>query len=131
MPGLTLGGMKFGAHTLLFSSMALLCGYQAALFALFSKTFGVTEGLLPRDPRLDRFFQLVDLEKGLLIGVGALIFGAGLLAGAVNQWREVNFGELDYARTMRWVIPGVTLAVLGFQTIASSFFVSLLGMRRK
>ena len=131
MPGLTLGGMKFGAHTLLFSSMALLCGYQAALFALFSKTFGVTEGLLPRDPRLDRFFQLVDLEKGLLIGVGALIFGAGLLAGAGNQWREVNFGELDYARTMRWVIPGVTLAVLGFQTIASSFFVSLLGMRRK
>ena len=73
----------------------------------------------------------MDLEKGLLVGVGALVVGAGLLAGAVNQWREVNFGDLDYARTMRWVIPGVTLAVLGFQTIASSFFVSLLGMRRK
>jgi hypothetical protein len=32
---------------------------------------------------------------------------------------------------MRWVIPGVTLAALGFQTILSSFFVSMLGMKRR
>jgi hypothetical protein len=32
---------------------------------------------------------------------------------------------------MRWVIPGATLATLGFQTILSSFFVSILGMKRK
>jgi hypothetical protein len=29
------------------------------------------------------------------------------------------------------VVPGVTLAALGFQTILSSFFVSILGMRRR
>ena len=33
--------------------------------------------------------------------------------------------------TMRVVIPGFALAALGFQTILSSFFVSILGMRRK
>jgi hypothetical protein len=32
---------------------------------------------------------------------------------------------------MRWVIPGVTLAALGFQTILSAFFVSILGLRRR
>ena len=32
---------------------------------------------------------------------------------------------------MRWVIPGVTLAALGFQTILSGFFVSILGMGRR
>ena len=42
MPGLTVGGVTFDAHTLLFSSMAILCGYQAILFALLSTTFGVT-----------------------------------------------------------------------------------------
>jgi hypothetical protein len=31
---------------------------------------------------------------------------------------------------MRWVIPGVTLAAIGFQTILSSFFLSVLGMQR-
>jgi homogentisate 1,2-dioxygenase len=44
---------------------------------------------------------------------------------------ETEFGPLDYSRTMRWVIPGATMAVLGFQTVLSSFFVSILGMRRK
>ena len=39
--------------------------------------------------------------------------------------------ELDYARTMRWVVPGVTLAALGFQTILNGWFVSILGMRRR
>ena len=131
MPGFTIRGLNFDAHTLLFASVALMCGYQAILFAVFAKTFGVTEGLLPRDPRLERFFELVDLEKGLLAGVLALGLSVALLGGAVNQWREAHFGHLDYSRTMRWVIPGSTLAVLGFQTILSSFFISILGMRRK
>jgi hypothetical protein len=60
-----------------------------------------------------------------------LVAGALLLAGAFWQWRTVGFGDLEYSRTMRWVIPGTTFAVLGFQTILSSFFVSILGMRRK
>jgi len=41
----------------------------------------------------------------------------------------VSFGELNYAETMRVVIPGVTLTALGFQTVLMSFFLSLLGMR--
>jgi hypothetical protein len=49
----------------------------------------------------------------------------------VGQWRATGFGRLDYAYTMRWVIPGATLTALGFQTILSSFFVSILGMRRR
>jgi len=32
---------------------------------------------------------------------------------------------------MRVVIPGATLQGLGFQTIMSSFFVSILGMKRR
>jgi hypothetical protein len=32
---------------------------------------------------------------------------------------------------MRWVIPGVTLTALGFQTVLSSFFFSILGLRRR
>ena len=86
---------------------------------------------MPEDPRIRRFFELVDLEKGLVVGFGAFVAGVALLAGAVHQWQLVEYGPLDYARTMRWVIPGVTLAALGFQTVLSGFFVSILGMSRK
>ena len=131
LPGLTLFGAQFDAHTLLFASLFVLMGYQSVLFALVSKTFAVTEGLMPEDPRLDRFFDFAKLEVGLAAGFGALLLGFGLLIGAVDQWRGAEFGELDYSKTMRWGIPGVTLAATGFQTVLWSFYVSILGMRRK
>ena len=131
MPGLTVSGVTFDAHTLLFASLAILCGYQSVVFAIFTKTFAISEGLLPEDPRMNRFFELVNLERGLIISVIALFIGFALLLTAVNDWRLASFGHLDYAQTMRLVIPGATLTALGFQTILSSFFVSILGMRRR
>src|SRR6266513_3416170 len=131
MPGLRIGHSTFDAHTLLFSSLAILCGYQWILFAIFAKTFAITEGFLPPDRHLERFFELVNLEKGLVVAALAILAGGCLLLAAIWQWWLTDFGHLDYARTMRLVVPGATLVALGFQTVFSSFFVSILGMRRK
>jgi hypothetical protein len=131
LPGLKIGGVTFDAHTLLFSSLAILMGYQSVLFAICAKTFAINEGLLPKDPRVDRFFKVIYLERGLAIGALAFLAGLILLGAAVLQWKSVGFGRLDYAVTMRWVIPGATLTALGFQTILSSFFVSMLGMKHR
>ena len=131
MPGLRLGGVAFDAHTLLFASLAILCGYQSILFSIFTKTFAINEGLIPEDPELARFFKLVNLERGLILSAATVVVGIILLAAAINQWRLASFGTLDYAQTMRLVVPGVTLTALGFQTILSSFFVSILGMSRR
>jgi glycosyltransferase involved in cell wall biosynthesis len=131
MPGMTFKGVTFDAHTLLFASLAILCGYQSSLFAIFTKTFAVSEGLLPQDRRLTRFFEIVNLERGLIMAATALLSGLVLLALAINQWRLTGFGDLDYAQTMRLVVPGVTLTALGFQTVLSSFFVSILGLHRR
>ena len=131
MPQLTIGRMTFDVHTLLFASLAIICGYQSIAFALMTKVFAIMEGLLPEDPRLNRFFQLVNLESGLTLGALGMAVGLGLLGGAVHQWSSADFGALNYEHTMRWVIPGVMLTALGFQTILSSFFASLMGMRRR
>jgi hypothetical protein len=131
MPGISIRGVRFDAHTLLFASLAILCGYQSMLFSLFAKTFAVTEGLLPPDERLEQFYETLNMEKGLIGGAVALVLGLALLIGAVGQWSGRGFGNLDYAYTMRWVIPGSTLTALGFQTMLSSFFVSILGLRRR
>ena len=131
MPGLIVRGVTFDAHTLLFASLAILCSYQSVIFAIFTKTFAISEGLLPEDARMNRFFEIINLERGLLVSFMAVLIGIVLLLLAVNQWRLAEFGPLDYAQTMRLVIPGATLTALGFQTILSSFFVSILGMRRR
>lgn len=131
MPGVTIDGKKLDAHTLLFASMAIIVGYQSVVFAILTKTFAVAEGLLPKDPRMERFSQRVTLEGGLIGGVLAVLLGLPLLVLAVLQWRDAGYGPLDYSRTMRLVIPGVTLTALGVQTVLSSFFMSILGMSRR
>jgi glycosyltransferase involved in cell wall biosynthesis len=131
LPGVTLGDVTFDAHTLLFSSLSLISGYQVVLFALFTKTFAVNEGLMPPDRRLEKFYKIATLERGLIAGGIVLILGACLLAVALNKWRLTGFGHLDYAHTMRLVIPGAMLTTVAILTICSSFFVSLLGMQRR
>jgi hypothetical protein len=131
MPGMTLGGVTFDAHTLLFASLAILCGYQSIVFAILTKTFAISEGLLPEDPRMSRFLKFVNLERGLILSSITFLVGLLLLVIAINHWRLARFGHLDYAQTMRLVVPGATLTALGFQTILWSFFVSILGMRRR
>jgi glycosyltransferase involved in cell wall biosynthesis len=131
LPGLSLSGLRFDAHTLLFASLFLILGYQSVVFAVMAKTFAIQEGLLPFDRRWARYAKFVNLERGLILGALGLVAGVVLLVVAVNQLRLAGFGDLDYSRTMRIVIPGATLAALAFQTIFSSFFISLLRMQRK
>lgn len=131
LPSLTLHGVTFDAHTLLFASLAVLCGYQAVVFAVLTKLFATTEGLLPPDPRLERAYKYFTLETGLLGGAIALIIGLAFLLAAVVIWEQASWGPLDYSQVMRLVIPGATLTALGFQTVLSSFFMSILGMKRK
>jgi glycosyltransferase involved in cell wall biosynthesis len=131
MPGLTIGRVTFDAHTLLIASLLVICGLQGMWFSVIAKTFAITEGILPPDPRIRRFSKLLPLERGLLVGLFVAAVGAVMLAAAVNEWRVRDFGRLNYAETMRLVVPGVTLAVLGYQTILSFFFLSLLDMRRR
>lgn len=123
--------IRFDVHTLLFASLFLLSGFQVLLFAFFTKVFAISAGLLPEDSRMEKLFEHINLERGLLLSGGGLLIGIVLLGLAFNDWRVSGFGDLDYAKTMRLVIPGATLAALSIQAIFSSFFASILGMKRK
>jgi glycosyltransferase involved in cell wall biosynthesis len=125
------GRVMFDVHTLLYSAVAVLLGFQAVSFAVFAKIFAITEGLLPEDPRMNRLFRIVTLEMGLIIGGVLMIIGLVGSIFAVSAWGIENFGPLDPTKTLRLVIPAVVLITLGCQIMLSSFFLSLLGMSRK
>jgi glycosyltransferase involved in cell wall biosynthesis len=129
-PNVPLGHIKLDVHTILVGSLAVLCGYQAILFAIFAKIFAISEGLLPDDTRIARLGKYVQLEHGVAGGAITFLAGLILIAVAFKEWSAVSFGALDYSHTMRLVIPGVTLAAIGFQTILSSFFMSVLAIKR-
>ncbi|MEZ4457099.1 MAG: glycosyltransferase family 2 protein [Gemmatimonadales bacterium] len=130
-PRMSLGRATFDVNTLLFASLGIILGYQSIVFAFMTRVFGTVEGFMPEDPRLTKLYQVLNLERGLVLGLLATLAGFGFLAAAVAIWVEADFGQLDYARVMRIVIPGVTLAALGVQTVLSSFFFSILGLARR
>jgi glycosyltransferase involved in cell wall biosynthesis len=130
LPGISLAGVTFGAHTLLFSSLALICGFQSIYLSIITKTFAIGEGLLPSNNKSDEFFTSVSIEKILVTGIVLICGGMALLLIAINDWRLTGFGPLDYASTMRVVIPGATLTAIGFQTAITSFVMGMFRLKR-
>ena len=51
-------GVEFDVHTLLYAFVSVLLGFQLIAFAVFTKVFAISEGLLPEDPRFSRAFRL-------------------------------------------------------------------------
>jgi glycosyltransferase involved in cell wall biosynthesis len=127
----TLFGATLDVHSMLGAAALVLIGTQAVSFALFAKVFAITEGLLPMDPRLEKTFRVVTLETGLVLGALLTVAGALLIGRVMSVWSGEQFRTLDYSRTMRSMIPGVLLLVLGAQAILSSFFLSILGLKRR
>ena len=128
---LVVEGVTLDVHTLLYAALAVLVGFQAALFAVFTKVFAVSEKLLPENRFVSRLLGYVTLEAGIV--VGALLVAAGL-AGSVyafTGWRARSFGPLNPSETLRVVIPSVTALALGFQIVLSSFFLSVLALKRR
>ncbi len=125
------GGVTLDVHTLLYAMLAVLIGFQAVLFSVFTKIFAISEGLMPEDPRLNRLFKFVTLEVGLIAGAILVFCGLAGSLQAVGLWREKSFGDLNPAQTLRTILPAVLALALGFQIVLSSFFLSVLGLKRQ
>src|SRR5208283_2860256 len=124
-----LGAVVFNVGTLAVACMTVIIGFQLVAFAFYTKVFAIAEGLLPDDPKLTRVFKVFTLEKGILLGLAILLAGIILLVRALWIWRQADYGLLPPEDNLRRLIPAVTLIVLGIQSIFSSFFMSVLGLK--
>ncbi len=126
-----IGRVGFDVQTLLYAAVAVVIGFQAMVFAVFTKVFAISEGLLPEDPRLNKLFRIISLERGIVAGVLLVLAGLGGSIYAVSFWDEKSFGPLDPSKTLRIIIPSITALIVGCQIILSSFFLSVLVLRRR
>ncbi len=128
----SIGSVGFDVSTLLYFALAVIVGLQSVYFFLTARWFGITEGLLPDDPRIRRLVERPRrLEWTLLVGMVLVVGGLGLSVYALATWNEAGFGQLNYPDTLRIVIPGATLIACGMQTVLSALFLSVLGLRHR
>ncbi len=125
------GDIGFDVHTLLYAFVAITLGFQLVGFAVFTKVFAIAEGLLPEDERLKRAFRYITLETGLVAGFLMVAGGIGGSALAVSDWGAHNFGALNPSYMLRLVLPSAFSLMLGVEVICGSFFLSILGLKRR
>ncbi|MCO8124208.1 glycosyltransferase family 2 protein [Stieleria sp. TO1_6] len=126
LPQVHIFGAALDVHTLLIASLLVLLGWQCVLLAALARIFTGREGMMPPHEKLEH----VTVERGLVFGIAAVVLGVGMIAVIVFRWWQQDFGPLDYPQTMRWVVPGVTLVAIGFQTAMASLMSGVLMMQR-
>jgi hypothetical protein len=126
-----IAGLEFDARTLVYAFAAVLLGFQFVSFAVFTKIFAISEGLLPDDPRLTRTFRYITLELGLAAGALLVVFGFAGTAFAFSDWVRQGLGPVRLEHVLRLALSSVFSLTLGVQVICSSFFLSILGLRRR
>jgi glycosyltransferase involved in cell wall biosynthesis len=123
-----IGSLHFDIHFMVLGSLLLLLGFQVISLGLYAKAYSLLGGFLVGDPLIEKFLKWFDLEKG--IALGAIVFMAGLAInlGILVRWTSRGFGGEPL---LREAILAMTLMVIGTQTVFSSFFLSILVLRKE
>jgi hypothetical protein len=127
LPRTTIGGIRFDVGTLLVASLAIIAGVQAVLLGSLARTFAQRAGVMPGAPAAPEGREPAHrLEMNLIAAAVISFLGLVLIAAAVRMWIETDFGNLNYAVSMRWLIPGSMLVTVGLQLGFSNFLLSVI-----
>ncbi len=124
---ISVGSVVFDYHTLLYSTSAIVLGYQSLLLFTFAKLMAVETGLHP-STRFGILQERATLERFLVLGIALGLIGVVLGIVAANLWRAAHFGQLRPDFTIRLVICSVLFLLLGGQTVLAGFYFGLINL---
>ncbi len=124
---LSFAGLNFYYHPMFFACLFLIIGYQLLIFAVFAKTYAVTH-LGEQSKTLDKIHKIFTVEKGSLLGLFLAALGIFVFLAIFYKWWSGGFSQLQEVKNL---LVALTLAALGFQTIFSSFMLSMLGIKER
>lgn len=121
-------GRSWDLHVMVFASSLCILSYQILNLGVYAHSYAISQGFLKSEPLMAFFQRRFSLEKGILLG--ALFFLAGLIINVIIfiDWFSNSFGPLYRIRES---ILAMTFLAIGLQTIFSSFFISLLFLRKR
>lgn len=140
--GLVLGGLimhgpvaigvaNLDTNSLLYAGTSVVIGFQAIMFGLLTRVYGMVAGFLPPRPSLQKLAEQGALERGLVVGLLIFLAGIGLGVWALLRWRSAHFGLLIYPDILRIVIPSAVSIIVGLQIVLGAFFLSVLLIKHK
>jgi len=126
-----IGSANLDTNTLLYAGTAVVVGFQALVFGLLTRVYGMVGGFLPPRPSLQKIAEEGMLERGLVAGLLVFLAGIGLGVWSVLRWKGAHFGLLVYPDILRIVIPSAVAIIVGLQMVLGAFFLSVLLIKHK
>lgn len=122
------GNIGFDIHTLLFSSIAVILGFQALQWGGMVRWLADRSGMRPLDSVFwRRLGGFITLEHALITGavllIGGVIWSWGLLTG----WAASDFAAIESSNVLRQAIMAGTVMVLGVQCMGGSLCAAAMG----
>ena len=128
LPGpFRVGRLTFDIHYMVLGNALAVLGAQILSMGLFAKCYAYTEGYEVKDNFINIFLKYFTLERGLYAGIIFFLTGLGISSYILISWIRSGFGALSEVRTALFAL---TLLILGVQAIFSSFFVSILLLKK-
>ena len=124
LPGpIRVGALRLDYHFMFVASALAILGVQLVFLGLAAKTY--SRGAFParRDPWVDFLDRRFTLERGLVVGLGLAAAGLGINAWILWDWLAAGRGQLFAVQP---ALLGLSLIVVGTQTVFGSFFISVL-----
>src|SRR5437867_1392062 len=129
LPGpISLMSITFDYHTLMYSTSAIVLGYQSVLLFIFAKLMAIESGLHPATTKSWFLEQRRTLERCIVIAITLAAVGVVFGIIATRQWSLVRFGNLRPAVTIRLVICSVLFLLLSGQTFMAGFFFGFMNL---
>ena len=113
-----------GIHSMIAGCLLAIVGYQIIFLGLFAKTYGAHHGLEKRDRITEFVSKHITLARGSTIGLVIFLAGFVYTLHLLLNWIGSGYKNLP---VLDQDIAGLTLLVIGLQTIFYSFFLSVIG----
>ncbi len=119
-------GMQFDLHPMIFGAFLSILGLQIIIFGLQSKIYARSIGFEKESKTLKFIDKYFTLENGIIVGFLIFITGIIILLHIINTWLTSGF-----VQEIKLMLVGMTLTVIGIQTIFSAWFLSMIGIEKR
>lgn len=120
-------GITFYNRPILLGSFFAILGYQIISLGIYSKVYMKSTGFVKSDGFTDFLARIMRLESGILIGILIFILALIIASQIMFEWVSAGFPALKGND----LIVALTFAIIGIQTIFSSFFLSMMLVERQ
>ena len=119
-----LWAVRLGVHSMIAGCLLAIVGYQIIFLGLFAKIYGAHHGLKKRDQITEFISKQFTLARGVTVGLVIFLAGFVYTLHLLLKWIETGYTDLP---VFDQDIAGLTLLVIGLETVFYSFFLSVIG----